>query len=139
MKGNNRVIPHQRQSSKIEHTWAGFVAHDHDGSHWCIHHQSCQHHIYNTHPCPHRGTGQQYHLLVLNSLLRNHQLTIVLLQRIIIRVLTPHLEDVHKPRHTRPIQFALPPYRLHNRLLGKRSLLKAHSPHQAVVEEIPLR
>ena len=140
VKWGNLVIPHQRQSSPIGHTRAGFVDHDHDHSHWYIHHQSCLHHIHNAHPYPHRGTGQQYHLSGLNSFLRNHHLTIALLQRIIIHVPTPHLEDVHEPRHTRSIPFALLPYRLHNLLLGvMRALLEAHSPHLHVAEEIPVR
>ena len=140
MKWDNPVIPHQRQSSPIGQTRVGFVAYAHDCSHWFIHHKSCPHYTHDTHPYPQRGTGQQYHLLGLNSLSRNHQLTIVRLQWLIIRVLTPHLEDAHEPRHTRPNPFALPPCRLHNRLLGiQRVLLEAHSPHHHVAEEIPSR
>ena len=139
MKWNNLVIPHQRQSSPIGRTRAGFVAHDHDRNRWCIQHQSCLH---NTHNVTHTLTAVRANNTnspASTAFFRNHHLTIVLLQRIIINVLTPHLEDVHERRHTRSIPFALPPYRLHNLQLGiQRALLEAYSPYHHVAEEIPL-
>ena len=46
------------------------------------------------------------------------------------RVLTPHLEDVHKPQNTKPTQFVPHQYRLHSRLpVTQRALHEAHSPH----------
>ena len=119
MKWSNLVIPHQRQSSPIGHTRAGFVDHNHNRSHCCFHHQSCPHHTHNAHPYPHRGTGQRYHLSGLNSFSHNHRITIALLQQIIIRELILHLEDDHEPQRTRLIPFAPPLNRRHNRLLVK--------------------
>ena len=84
-------IPQQKLSPPTGHTLAGFVEHDHDLSHWCIHHQLCPLHTLNAHPYPHRGTGQLYHNSGRSSLSLRHPPMIEPRRRTINRAPTLHL------------------------------------------------